>query len=206
MTMESQDQIKALQAEVEKLRRERQQEVDTLNQLVRISTKLNSTLKLSELLQLVMNSAKDLLNAEACSIALRDDATGDLVFEVSVGEKSDEVSKQRIPAGQGIAGQVVEKGEPMVVASTKDAPHFFGQIDQATGFQSRNMIALPIKVKEKTIGVMEVINSRGRDAFDDRDLRLGQALASHAAVAIGNANLYHELADALVTSRMSYRL
>jgi GAF domain-containing protein len=51
---------------------------------------------------------------------------------------------------------------------------------------------------------MEVINSRGRDAFDDRDLRLGQALASQSAVAIENANLYQKLADALVTSRMSY--
>jgi GAF domain-containing protein len=206
MTTESQDQVQTLQAEVERLKQERQREVDTLNELVRISAQLSSTLKLSELLQLIMTSAKDLLNAEACSIALRDDETGDLVFEVSVGEKSHEVQKLRIPAGQGIAGQVMEKGEPIVVASTKDAPHFFARIDQATGFQSRNILALPIKVKKGTIGVMEVLNSRGRDAFDDRDLRLGQALASQASVAIDNANLYQKLADALVLSRMSYRL
>jgi GAF domain-containing protein len=204
MTTEGQDQLHALQAEVERLKRERQQEVDTLNELVRISAQLNSTLKLSELLRLIMNSAKDLLNAEACSIAMCDEATGDLVFEISVGEKSEEVQKQRVPAGEGIAGRVMQTGEPMVVGSTKDVPYFFDRIDQATGYQSRNMIALPIKVKKGTIGVMEVINSRGRDAFDDRDLRLGQALASQSAVAIENANLYQKLADALVTSRMSY--
>jgi sigma-B regulation protein RsbU (phosphoserine phosphatase) len=206
MTEERQDQLESLRAEVERLTHERQQEVDALDELVRISTQLNSTLKLSELLQLIMNSAKDLLRAETCSIALRDEETGDLVFEMAVGTKSQEVHKQRVPAGRGIAGQVASTGEPLVVDSTRDNPHFFDQIDQATGFQSRNMLALPIKVKGATIGVMEVINSQGRDSFHDRDLRLGQALASHAAVAIDNANLYQKLADALVTSRMSYRL
>src|SRR5688572_9304117 len=115
MTDERHDELTALRAEVERLKVERQQEVDALNELVRISTQLNSTLKLSELLQLIMSSAKDLLRAETCSIALRDEQTGELVFEMAVGTKSQEVHKQRVPAGQGIAGHVASTGEPLLV-------------------------------------------------------------------------------------------
>lgn len=200
------DQVAQLSAELERLKEERQQEVAELNELMRISTQLNSTLKLSELLRLIMSSARDLSRAEACSVALRDDESGELVFEVAVGEKSDDLPRKRVPAGQGIAGRVVETGRTMVVNSIEENPYFYDQIDRATGFATRNMLAVPLVVRDRTIGVVEIINSQGRDLFDEHDVRLAEALTSQAAVAIDNAGLYQRLADALVTSRMSYRL
>ena len=59
--------------------------------------------------------------------------------------------------------------------------------------------------RERTIGVIEVINKRD-GAFDERDQKVATALANHAAIAVDNARLYARLADAVVTSRMSYRL
>ena len=199
------EQLAAAQSEVERLKRQSQNEVALLNQLVQISTQLNSTLKLSDLLRLIMSSAKDLFRAEACSVALLDEETGELVLEISVGEKSEEVTKQRIPRGQGIAGHVVESGEAMVINSVRDNPHFYEGIDQSVDFQTRNMLALPLKIRERTIGVVEIINTQDRDEFEAQDLKLATALTSQAAVAIDNATLYQKLADALVTSRMSYR-
>src|SRR5262249_49907528 len=156
------------------------------------------TLNLPELLQLIMSSAKDLFHVAACSVMLLDEETSELVFEVSVGEKSADVVKHRIPAGQGIAGRVLQSGEPVIINSVKESPDFYGPIDQAVGFETRNMLAVPLRVKDRNIGVMEVINTQGRDKFEDRDLALATALASQASVAIDNARLYQQLADTLV--------
>jgi GAF domain-containing protein len=78
-------------------------------------------------------------------------------------------------------------------------------MDEATGFDTRNILALPLKVRDRTVGVVEVINKHG-GGFTATDQELAAALANQAAIAIDNAQLYAKLADAVVTSRMSYRL
>lgn len=201
-----QQQLAESEAQLARLDRHIQEQVWLLNQLVRVSAQLSSTLNLRESLQLIIESAKDIFQAEACSVLLVDEPTGDLVFEVAVGEKSTEVVKHRVPAGKGIAGRVVQTREPMLVPSVKDSPYFYSAIDQSVGFQTRNMLALPLLVKGRVIGVMEIINSQGDLEFTAEDLTLATALASQAAVAIDNARLYQELSDALVAARMSYRL
>ena len=198
--------LAALRAEIDRLKQDREHEVAVLNDLIQISTQLSSTLKLSELLQLIMNSAKRLIRADACSVALRDEETDELVFAMAVGAKSEDVREQRVPAGRGIAGRVVQSGQPLIVNSVKDDPQFYRQIDESTGFETRNILAVPLKVRDRPIGVVEIINSQGRDTFDERDLKLAEAFTSQAAVAVDNANLYQKLAEGLVTSRMSYRL
>jgi GAF domain-containing protein len=198
--------LQASQQERDRLGKQLHEEVGKLNRLVQISTLLNATLNLPELLQLVMSSAKELFNAEACSILLVEEETGDLVFEVTVGAKSADVSKHRVPVGQGIAGRVAQTGAPIFVNSVKDHPEFYGGIDQAVGFQTRNMIAVPLRIKDRVIGVAEIINAQGRPHFEEKEQALAMAMASLAAVAIDNARLYQKLSDALVMSRMSYRL
>ena len=185
---------------------ESEAKVHRLDWLIHVSTQLGTTLQLGELLQLIMQSAKEMFQVEACSVILVDDATGELVFEVAVGDRSEEVVQQRIPPGRGIAGRVVQTGEPLVVRSASDDPHFFGGVDQAVGFQTRNLMAVPLQVRGRTIGVVEIINTHNRVDFTTEDLNLAKALASQAAIAIDNARLYHQLSDALVTARVSYRL
>jgi sigma-B regulation protein RsbU (phosphoserine phosphatase) len=192
--------------ERDRLRHRLDEEVGALNQMMRVSTILNSTLNLPELLTHIMNAAKELFRAEACSIMLVDEETQELVFEVAVGEKSEDVTQHRVPPGQGVAGRVAQSGQPMVINSAKDSPYFYDRIDQSVGFQTRNLIAVPLSVRNRVIGVAEVINALGRDAFEDKDLTRAVALASQAAVAIDNARLYQKISDALVMSRMSYRL
>lgn len=199
-------QLAESEAEVEKLSRRLQEEVGTLNRLIQISRQLGTTLHLAELLKLIMQSAKDMFAVEACSVILVDEETGELIFEVAVGDKSEEVAQQRIPAGKGIAGKVVQTGEPMVVSSAAEDPHFFRGVDQAVGFQTRNLLAVPLRVRGRTIGVIEIINTRNRADFSAGDLSLADALASQAAIAIDNARLYQQLSDALLTARLSYRL
>ena len=182
------------------LRRENEELRRALRELTRISAAMTSTLHLEELLGLIMSSATELLDAETSSLMLVDEETGDLVFALSP-----DVAEQRIPAGRGIAGSVVERGNGEIVADPSRDERFFAGIDESTGVQTRNIIAAPLRSKDKTVGVVEVINKRDGD-FSDRDLELATALANQAAIAIENARLYSSLADAVVTSRLSYRL
>jgi GAF domain-containing protein len=181
------------------------EEVVALRRIIEITGLLNTTLDLDELLQQIMASAADLLGAETSSLLLVDEESGDLSITTATGESGEQVTRRQVPAHQGIAGWVVDNGETAVVESPQDDPRFYAVMDQAIKFETRNMVAVPLKVRDQTIGVVEVINKRD-GAFSELDAELAQALANQAAIAIDNARLYARLADAVVTSRMSYRL
>ncbi|MGB2953925.1 MAG: GAF domain-containing protein [Gaiellaceae bacterium] len=191
--------------EIAELRRRLDEEVGRLNRLIEIAGQLNSTLKLDELLGTIMNSAAELLGAETSSLLLLDEETGELTVEIATGEPAPAVEKQRMPAGVGIAGWVIEKDEPLVVDRPHDDARFYSAIDEKTGFETHNLLAVPLRTKERVIGAVEVLNKRD-GAFDEKDVALAAALANQAATAIDNARLYARLADAVVTSRLSYRL
>jgi GAF domain-containing protein len=182
---------------------ETQTDAATLERLLEISSHLNSTLKLDELLGEIMGAATELTGAETSSLLLVDEEGGDLTVEVATGKPGEAVERARVPAGQGIAGWVVENGEPVRVDDPKSDERFYGDIDEKTGFETRNMLAVPMTSRDRAIGVIEVINKR-EGSFDERDQKLATALAAQAAVAIDNARLYGRLADAVVTTRMSY--
>jgi GAF domain-containing protein len=183
---------------------EPQTDAATLERLLEISSLLNATLELDELLGQIMASATELTGAETSSLLLLDDEAGELTVEVATGAPGEAIAREHVPAGQGIAGWVVEHGEPANVSDPKSDPRFYGGIDEKTGFETKSILAVPMTTRERTIGVIEVINKRD-GTFDHRDQRVAEALANHAAIAVDNARLYARLADAVVTSRMSYR-
>jgi GAF domain-containing protein len=137
---------------------------------------------------------------------LLDETTNELTFSVATGEAGGSVKDLRVPADRGIAGWVLEHDQTAVVDDVASDQRFYGQIDQSSGFQTHSMLAMPLKIRDKAIGVVEVINKQGEGKFSERDQELANALAAQAAVAIDNARLYQQLADAVVESRMSYRL
>lgn len=192
------DRVATLERELARERRARQV-------LVESSIRLNSLLNLPELLTAIIGAATELLEAETSSLLMLDEANDELTFEVATGEPGESVRKMRVPADQGIAGWVLKHDEPVVVDDAASDPRFYDQIDQASGFTTRTLLVVPLKIRDTAIGVVEVINKRGA-GFTDRDRDLALALAAQAAVAIDNARLYQRLADALVASRMSYRL
>lgn len=199
-------QIAARDQEIAALREQLHEEVATRNRLIAVTTQLNSTLNLNDLLQLIMDSATELLHAETSSLMLVDEETHELTFEVATGKPGEEVVKYRVPPGQGIAGWVVQQSAPLIVNDPRSDPRFYGQIDTSIGFETRSILAAPLKVKDRIIGVVEVINRRDADGFSESDLDLAMALTNQASVAIDNARMYAKLADAVVTSRLSFRL
>jgi GAF domain-containing protein len=193
---ETPNRVATLERELAEERRARQALVET-------SVRLNSMLNLPELLRAIVGSATELLQSESGSLMLLDEEANELTFEVATGG---DVKDLRVPADQGIAGWVIQHGEPAIVDDVPNDPRFYDQIDRKSGFSTRTMLAVPLKLRDRAIGVIELMNKQNGPSFNERDQDLATALAAQAAVAIENARLYQKLADAVVEARLSYRL
>lgn len=161
--------------------------------LMEVGRLLNSTLKLPEVLDLVMQNTQDALQAEASSLMLRDAETGELYFTVARGEKGEQAKVVRLGQGQGIVGWVAEQGEPLIVNDARSDPRFSRKVDEQTGFVTRQVACVPLVVKGKTVGVIEVLNRVAGGDFTPKDLSLLKAIAAQAGIAIENARLYGEV-------------
>ncbi len=155
---------------------------------------INSTLDTREVRKRAIEAATRLMDAEAGSLILIDSDTGELFFEVALGDKGDKIKEIRLKKGEGIAGWVAENGKPVIIHDVQSDPRFFRGADTKSEFVTRDMICVPVKTKDKILGVLQAINRRS-DNFNNDDLEILSALANQVAVAIENANLYQELKD-----------
>lgn len=168
-----------------------------LNKLNAVARNLSSTLEINPLLNQIMNSAVEILNCEAGSLIMVDEHTGELVFEVTVGPVASDLTGVRLPAGTGVAGKVIQNGEPMIVNNAAQNQDWFAESDKETGFFTRDLLAIPMRVKNNIIGVIEVINKLDGSSFSKDDLEFLSAFTSQAAIAIENARLYTQTDQAL---------
>src|SRR3989338_2631739 len=106
--------------------------------LQEISVLLNSTLDTREVLERALESAVQLLRAEASSVFLRDPGTEELVFYAITGEKKSVLEGVRIPRGQGIVGWVVENRQPLFVPDAGKDPRFFSTVDKKFGLDRKS--------------------------------------------------------------------
>ncbi len=148
-------------------------------------------------LRSLADATRSALMCEGCCLFLLEEATGNLRVEVTVGEKTSALTSLVLRPSQGIVGWVMEAGEPAVVNDVAVDPRFFPGIDQVTGFTTRSLLAAPLTVKGRRIGVIEAVNSRRAEGFTPNDLRLLTSLGRKAAIAIENARLYHQVQQQL---------
>jgi len=159
----------------------------TLNEITR---QITSTLEQEPLLQNILENAVSILNSEAGTLFLMDDQTGDLEFKVTVGPVASNLLGQRLPPGTGIVGRAVQTRAPVI---ENDAQRSIArsnvETDKQTGFVSRSLLAVPMQIKDRVLGVIEVINRRDGLPFVADDQNILTAFAGQAAVAIENARL-----------------
>jgi signal transduction histidine kinase len=166
---------------------QRAHQLSTLNEITR---QLTSTLELNPLLQNILENAVGILNCEAGSLFLVDEQTDELVFQVTVGPVASNLIGKRLAPGTGIVGRAVQTRGPVIENEDQNSLSRFKGIDMQTGFVSRSLMAVPLQVKDRIIGVIEVINRRDGLPFVQNDETLLNAFAGQAAVAIENARLY----------------
>ncbi len=161
-----------------------------LSMLNEIARQLTSTLETEPLLNRILENAVSILNCEAGSLFLVDEQTEELIFKLAIGPVASELVDKRLPAGVGIVGRVVQTQSPVIDNDVQHSSAHYVTTDQETGFVTRSVLAVPLLVKDRVAGVIEVINRRDGIPFDEDDRDLLMAFAAQAAVALENARLY----------------
>ncbi|MEW6377169.1 MAG: HD domain-containing phosphohydrolase [Thermodesulfobacteriota bacterium] len=172
-----------------------EERVSRLAQLSQLSQILNSTLNRQEVRRRAVEAATQLMKAEVSSLLLINEEKQQLYFEVALGDREEDIKTISLSIGEGIAGWVAQNGKPLIVNAPEKDPRFFKGVDERTEFKTRNLICVPVKVKEKVIGVLEAINKQGGKEFDQEDLTLLTSLADQVAIALDNSRLYQELEE-----------
>lgn len=168
--------------------------IRNLKECFRISGLINSSLELEEVLEIIMTASRQILGADACSLMLVDEKTQELVFEVAQGPVADKIKRGlRLQKGQGIAGHVFETGEPLLIEDAYQDSRFHRGFDLKTGYRTRSILCIPLMIKDRVIGVSQVINRLDGMPFDAEDLETLILLCTHAAIAIENARMHRAL-------------
>ncbi len=185
-----------------RLLEETQQRAHQLATLNEITRQLTSTLEQEPLLKNILENAVSILNCEAGTLFLMDEQSDDLVFRVTVGPVASNLLGQRLPAGTGVVGRAVQSRAPVIENDAQRSMSTrFDDTDKQTGFTSRSLLAVPMQIKDRVLGVIEVINRRDGLPFVADDQNILTAFAGQAAVAIENARLL-ELTDQELSERV----
>lgn len=126
-----------------------QKKFQQLRTLMEMSALINSTLDSREIRKRAIEAATRLVDAETGSLLLVDRETGDLFFEVALGDKGDAPKEIRLAKGQGIAGSVVESGQPIIIHDVQSDPRFFKDADEKSFFKTKSMLCVPVMTKDK---------------------------------------------------------
>ncbi|MBL8161964.1 MAG: GAF domain-containing protein [Anaerolineae bacterium] len=172
-----------------------------LGALNAISQKLSSELNVENLLELITESAVEILEGEAGSLLLTTEDDKSLEFRVAVGSSGKDLIGRRFSKDRGLAGEVATKGKPVIVNDAANDPRWGGEMTKGE-FSTSAILATPLIAQGKVIGVLEVINKKNGGIFVKEDTDLLMTFAGQAAVAIENARLF-EMTDKQLAQRVS---
>jgi signal transduction histidine kinase len=178
-------------SELDELRQALAREERIARALREVGNALGTTLELDDLLELILGRLTDLLEADRSTLYLLDEATGDLVSRIVVGQQ---VRSIRLKVGHGIAGMVAKTGKPIRIRDAYKDARFEAEWDLLTGFRTTSILAAPLKNHlGRTIGVIQVLNKKTANEFTFEDEAILAALSMQAAVAIDNSRLFLSL-------------
>lgn len=171
--------------------------------LVGIGKALTSTLDLPEVLQLVMQKISELLQPKTWSLLLVDESTQELYFEIVISPAAEQLKSIRLKIGEGIAGWVAKNGQSLLIPDVNTDPRFAPKVDQAVSFTTRSIVCVPLKLRERVTGVIELINSMGESTFDESDLEILEVIADYSAIAIENARNFARIQQLVITDELT---
>jgi signal transduction histidine kinase/DNA-binding response OmpR family regulator len=184
-----------------KVNQQLENRVQELRFLYGIGRSVTSLQELQQILNRIVEAATYLTNAEEGSLMLVDEETGDLYLRAARGLNEKNATSFRVKMQDSIAGQVVQSGQPVMIGGKNQDDSF----RVTTGYFVKSLLNVPLKVKDRVIGVLAVNNKTTVKAFTDRHLNLLIALADYASIAIDNARLYASLASDADQARQSSR-
>ncbi len=178
---------------------ELKRQIERLSLFHEIGKALASTLDLQKILQTVMEKISDLLQPDTWSLLMLDETTQELYFEIAIGAGADKLKDVRLKVGEGIAGWVAEHGEALLVEDVKRDPRFSRRFDELTQVDTRSVACVPVKGRERILGVIELVNCLGRESFRREDIPILKSLADYAAIALENARYVQRIHELTIT-------
>lgn len=193
--------LKKLKEEFVVLNKEKQRLTKELSALRLIISEINSTLDLDKVLDLIIQKGIQVVEAERGSLMLFDHEKEELYIKSSVGLSKRTVSAVRIVSGEGIAGWVFKEGKPLLIKKGTKDPRFkkFEEAEE----ELKSIISVPLKIKNKVIGVINADDKREGDFFSIDDLKLLSIFANETAIAIQNAQLHQKINQLAITDDLT---
>ncbi|MEA3506562.1 MAG: GAF domain-containing protein [Elusimicrobiota bacterium] len=187
-------------ADLKKAREDNDGYVDDLDNLLAMLTRFQEfgmsytkAEDIKKLYNLIIEYAADLLNTDMGSLMLVDKKTNRIEIVAAKGIAENVVKTTSMSVGEGIAGRVVQEGKPIYCEDIENDVRFMRS--SRVKYSSKSFIAVPLKVKNKVIGVLNINSKAKNKAFSPRDIRLINILADQAAVAIENIQLYSNMKE-----------
>jgi len=170
--------------------RRKLQVLQALNEVVQA---INSSLKPKEILNTIMEKAAELIMAEGWSVLLINEGTNELVFEAASGKAGKKLLGMRLKIGQGVAGWVAHYGKPLIVPDVAKDPRFYSGVDRQTKFTTKSVLCVPMRSRDRIIGVVEVVNKVGGEQFTQDDFEIFENVVAHLTIALEKAQMYRKM-------------
>jgi len=166
--------------------------------LLRISMALPAYPDLEDVLDYISSEIKLLLNVDGAIVILLDEEKKEFFFLGTAYEDratQKRAKEIRFPANKGVAGKVIETGEPVIVPDTSKDPNYYSVVDEQLGYDSRNMLDVPLRSSDRIVGVLCAINKK-EGVFDNTDVDLLSMIGGTVALSVENARVSNELKKA----------
>ena len=174
---------------------------DLLRELAELATSLGPAVRpvgTDELLRALTETARQLFGAAACSLALLSEDDSELLYTVAAGEGAEDVTGMRIPASQGIAGWVVQSGQPIAISDVASDPRFARESAEQTGYVPQAILAVPVETPQRTLGVISLLDRDPERPGAEHDMALLSLFADQAALALASVETFSRLGRVLL--------
>ena len=151
-----------------------------------------------DLLRSLTETARRLFGASACSLALLSEDEAELVYTTAAGEGAEDVTGMRMPASQGIAGWVVQSGQPIAVSDVASDPRFSQDMAELTGYVPQSILAVPVQTPQRMLGVISLLDRDAGRAGAQQDMELLSLFADQAALALASIDTFTALGRVLL--------
>ena len=163
-----------------------------LELISRMGQTLNSILDIDQLLTVLLNEVRNLLNVTGASIWLVDKESGDVICRQAAGVQVEKVRSYHLKPKSGIAGWVCASGQSVIVPDTREDCRYHSGVDGKMEIEHRSILSVPLRARGNIIGAIQMVDMRP-NRFNTSQQTLLEALAGTAAVAIENARLFENL-------------
>jgi GAF domain-containing protein len=172
-----------------------------LRELGELATSLGPAIRpaeTDELLRSLTETARRLFGAAACSLALLTEDESELVYTTAAGEGAADVTGMRIASSQGIAGWVVQSGQPIAISDLAADPRFSREVAEQTGYVPQAILAVPVETSQRTLGVLSLLDRDPGRPGADQDIALLSLFADQAALALASVERFSVLGKVLL--------